>query len=392
MVSPSGIMDVPTAILLEIFLKLPVYAITRCKSVCKSWFNLLVSTDPYFANVYTRNPPFTTLLLSEECSGNSSTSFFLLEISEDGNNCMRTRFEPRVPDWLDAKSDLCLISSSKGLLCLCEHKYIAWFMVETIYISNPITGECIALPPHRVPYRHGATTIIVYKFDFSPSTNNFKVMRVVYTSVRTANEKVQVEIFTVGVDDGWRCLKQPSIPFSFWNTGTIFNGAYHWIDTANINCQLICTFDLGKEKEGRVINLPPLLENLWWAELTSLNNRLCLVIKSVSSHITIWTMNEYGVDSSWTKDVILRSWFPSHLSFAELFPVAILQNADILFKANNRLFCCDPKKKKTASIKLQADVEVGSFKLRFDDYAPSFSLLHELMIGGEGRSVNAKSK
>ncbi|KAG8375241.1 hypothetical protein BUALT_Bualt10G0079800 [Buddleja alternifolia] len=401
MVSPSGIMDIPTAILLEIFLKLPVYAITRCKSVCKSWFNLLVSTDPYFANVYTRNPPFTTLVLSEEggsrTPGNLSTSFFLLEISEDGNNYIRTRLEPRVPDCLDAKSDLFLSGSSKGFLCLCESKYIAWFMVQTVYISNPITGECIALPPHRVSCRDRETTIIQHKFDFSPSTDNFKVMRFVYTRLHSVNDKVHVEIFTVGVDDHWRCLKEHSIPSSLWSGGFIFNGAYHWIKIVYKKIELICTFDLGKEKEGRVINLPPLLENLSEATITSFNNRFSLVIRSAQSHITIWTMTEYGVDSSWTKDVILQSWFPSHLCFEEHFPVAILRNGAIIFKrwGKNCLFCCDTKKKKTATIKLQADVGAERFKPISNfvkNYAPSFSSLKELMMGGEGSSVNAKSK
>ncbi|KAG8375242.1 hypothetical protein BUALT_Bualt10G0079900 [Buddleja alternifolia] len=308
MVSVSGIMDVPTAILLEIFLKLPVYAITRCKSVCKSW----------------------------------------------------TRLEPRVPDCLDAKSDLFLSGSSKDFLCLCESKYIAWFMVQTVYISNPITGECIALPPHRVSCRDRETTIIQHKFDFSPSTDNFKVMRFVYTRLHSVNDKVHVEIFTVGVDDHWRCLKEHSIPSSLWSGGFIFNGAYHWIKIVYKKIELICTFDLGKEKEGRVINLPPLLENLSEATITSFNNRFSLVIRSAQSHITIWTMTEYGVDSSWTKDVILQSWFPSHLCFEEHFPVAILRNGAIIFKrwGKNCLFCCDTKKKKTATIKLQADVGV----------------------------------
>ncbi|KAG8375240.1 hypothetical protein BUALT_Bualt10G0079700 [Buddleja alternifolia] len=273
LVSVSRIEDIPIAILLEIFLKLPVRAIIRCKSVCKSWFNLLSTNHPYFTNVYAKNSPFTALVLRrgvlETCR----------RVSEDGNSCMRTRFEPRVPDYLDAKSALYLISSSQGLLCLCEHKYVACFIVETVYISNPITAECIALRPHRVPYRNG--NLILYEFGFSPSTNNFK----------------------------------------------------------------------------------------------------------------------YGVDSSWTKDyVILRSWFPSHLHFAELFPVAILRDGTILFKAyeDNCLCCCDPKKKKTATIKLQADVEVGRFKLISNfvkNYAPSFFFTQGPYDGKTRESsVNAKSK
>ncbi|KAL0360326.1 UNVERIFIED_CONTAM: hypothetical protein Sradi_3717100 [Sesamum radiatum] len=302
----------PQAILLEIFCRLPIYDVTRCKVVCRAWLNLL--SDPNFTNIYTSNTPFTTLLLEEMMSwsaiGTSSMKLSLLEVSATGEYT-RTPLAPiGIPsDHLDYEhTSLVLVGSCNGFLCFSYHKYHSFgtsVVKEGLYINNPITREYIELPQYdeMLNTRDNIVRVKSHHFGFSPSTGEFKVVRIVYSvaSIQplTVDGKPEIRICTVGVDKEWRNLAwNPSNPLimSNWSNVVTLNGVHHWIVVDKIH-----TFDIGKEQDGPILHLPVTVvgssskSSLSSMELLILNNQLTLVDNYVLSHITIWTMKSTGL-------------------------------------------------------------------------------------------------
>ncbi|KAG8375191.1 hypothetical protein BUALT_Bualt10G0074600 [Buddleja alternifolia] len=173
------------------------------------------------------------------------------------------------------------------------------------------------------------------------------------------------EIFTNGIDETWRGLANPTIPFS-WFSGNNFialNCIFLWFIVGN-GSSWIFTFDLGEEKVGRLSHPHGLELNMFYMELKSINNQLCLVDSTDPCVIVMWKMKEYGVAESWTKDIILDTSFTSDLlrcrsRFPETtfrFPETILPNGDILFSSTsgNHLISCNPTKRKVTQTRVRS--------------------------------------
>ncbi|KAG8375174.1 hypothetical protein BUALT_Bualt10G0072900 [Buddleja alternifolia] len=374
--SDSCISALPASILTEIFLRFPIVDLMKLKLVCTSWYKLI--SESSFTDIYCSNSPFTTLLLPMNISTiiSSSQVLYLLEISENGN-CIRTPIRPRLPGWMQRKSSEFVIGSCNGLLSLSMQRNGA----EVIYVSNPIMGEYVELPEHERD--HDDTRFVVYKIGFSPSVNNFKVLRIVYKTWLDTNVE-ECEIFTVGVDERWRRLDNPFMNLCYWVDGISLNGAFHWILRDKGSFQ-ISTFNLAEERAGQVLHPPGLVLDSKTMNLALFDNQLSLVDYSIESQITIWTMKEYRNAESWTKDVILRSWFPPGLHISKLSPVGKLQNGDIIFGHSADLISFNVKQKKCSRIGFFGVPRVAS---RIIPYAPSFKSLSEAIMRGHWNTIN----
>ncbi|KAG8389444.1 hypothetical protein BUALT_Bualt02G0230100 [Buddleja alternifolia] len=354
------ILNLPTDLIYKIFCRLQVKFISRCRVVCKAWYNLL--SIPGFVNYYAKNTPFTTLVLSHYQQAAAITErdiFSFLEISEDGDDCTRTTINAKLPFWPQRNSALSLEDSCNGLLCflLYNHKVDC----HVIYIYNPTSGKSISLPEHRfrqhpIIFKHPYEEYsLAYLFGFSPSTNNFKVLKSVHIfDKRNKKDRVvRSEIFTVGVDHEWRQLK-----YAFYVRCPVcsldLNVAACWF----IGNTSIVAFDFGEEKLGHIPPPRGVVVNYRNMMLVALNRRLCLFDYSVPSHYTIWTMEEYGVVESWTKTVISRSCFSSDAPVLH-HPIAMLRNGNILFKlvGTKVLVIYSPKRKECTVVEVLNDVE-----------------------------------
>lgn len=376
-VRDSCISALPASLLLEIFVRLPIVVLMKCKSVCKAWYNLL--SESSFTDYYGRNTTFTHLLLPVNRRTDFSTSqlLYLLEITGNGD-CIRIPIKLKLPGWLVTKSSEFVIGSCNGLLSLSNYKP----GVEVIYISNPITGECFELPKHE--RGHEDKSFVLYKIGYSPPMDKFKVLRI---ACKTWNDsKVeQCEIFTVGVDDRWRRLINPFTMLCIWADWISLNGAFHWIlqDSGSIR---ISTFNIAEEKLGQISNPPGLALDSKTMNLALFNKQLSLIDYSVPSQITIWTMKTYPFGKSWTKDVILRSWFPSGVRVNKLIPVEKLRNGDILLGHSADLISFNVKQKKCSKIEVFG--VVPRIASRVVTYTPSFMSLQEAIVKGRS-TMNA---
>ncbi|KAI3468546.1 hypothetical protein Pfo_025209 [Paulownia fortunei] len=369
-VSDSCISALPASLLLEIFFRLPIVVVMKCKLVCTAWYKLLSESN--FTDDYRRNSTFTHLLLpmNRRTADSSSQLLYLLEITENGD-CIRRPIKLKLPGWVERKSSEFVIGSCNGLLSLSQCRV----GVEVIYISNPLTGECIGLPEHERD--HDDKSFVLYKIGFSPSTDKFKVLRIAYKTWNDSRIE-ECEIFTVGVDDRWRRLSNPFTRLCFWADWISLNGAFHWILQDNGSFR-ISTFDLAEEKVGQISHPPGLVLDLKTMNLALFNNQLSLVDFSVPSQVTIWTLKECAIAKSWTKDVILRSWFPSGVHINKLVPVEKLQNGDILFSDSADLISFNVKLKKCSKIEVFGIPRMAS---RIMTYTPSFKSFREAVMKG----------
>ncbi|KAI9112603.1 hypothetical protein K1719_016526 [Acacia pycnantha] len=82
-----------------------------------------------------------------------------------------------------------------------------------------------------------------------------------------------------------------------------FNGAYHWLAGDHNNCRFIVSFDFSKEVFG-IIQSPPLVTCSPPMDFLAVVDDCLAWVRTYNfseSRVEIWVMNEYGVESSWTK-------------------------------------------------------------------------------------------
>ncbi|PQP95137.1 hypothetical protein Pyn_10569 [Prunus yedoensis var. nudiflora] len=184
------ILQLPNNILAEIFRKTPIKTLVQSRFVCKCWHRLL--SEPQFNEQLFWQT--TCLLLRPSIQlvtlENDSTSpyGFALKLSED-------RILRRTDDRLH------IVGSCNGLLCL--YKFDSWKPpCGRLYISNPITGESLALPTPPDEY------IINYPcgFGFSPMSGAYKLVR--FRPQNKSCDELQCrEVLVLTVGSGtWRSI------------------------------------------------------------------------------------------------------------------------------------------------------------------------------------------
>ncbi|KAK9285198.1 hypothetical protein L1049_024386 [Liquidambar formosana] len=387
--SPS-IKDLPTHILIEILSRLSVRTIVRCRCVCKTWLNLLL-TSLFAKHHFTRAP--TCPLLQNPNGKRLSRTLCLLELEGDstfnGNgscgfigcsrngyqvNCERhvnmklapkfnmpkldgaKKMMPKSSRSLGLKLDV--VNSCNGLLCLrgpsCD---------DPVVIYNPITGEYMTIP---TPEKDNCVEkAVVCGLGFSPKSGQYKVLRMLYFRCPAVGKRlfVQVaEIHTVGSGE-WRRIGSSSyspfgrsFPAYLSLRGTSFpaflNGALHWFCEDDESPNFIVSFDF-EDEQFRAI--PPPLPYLYDGysrvgtikfrcfrsnkskiSMGVLKGSLYLCDASSYDPIDIWVMKDYGVRESWFKefeiDTLNRDRWPAGL----YQPIDFLKNGDLLmYHASN---------------------------------------------------------
>ncbi|KAK6161507.1 hypothetical protein DH2020_004888 [Rehmannia glutinosa] len=328
--SCSGLIDMPDSVIHEIFMKLPISSIIRCKCVCKSWYKLIV--DPLFANIYVRNTPFTAtailrykIILLPYPLDDRKPPLFFLEIGKNGDFI-------RTPNALGFPANGFVVSermsSGHGLLCLVNSPLVEnerngdrIYNDQTVCIVNPLSGVCLFLPD---VMKDEGIERVVYGFGSSTSTNEYKVIRFV---IRHRHErKAFLQILTIGLDNKWRHFEDSSVPCNMLPGAVTLSGVIHWIGFF----PGIFAFDIRKERGWRIA-FPPGIEHGWFnISFGAWDGHLCLA-NAGNIQVDVWVLKKYGVAENWTRNFILRkSWMPSDLWPCPLFPIKTLRNGDIL--------------------------------------------------------------
>ncbi|KAF5949462.1 hypothetical protein HYC85_011455 [Camellia sinensis] len=246
-----------------------------------------------------------------------------------------------------------LVGSINGLLCLSEPLYF-----DPVYICNPIIGEYMTLPKSEIETGFD----IVSGFGFDQSTDRYKVIIMLYVTVKddptttngTVSFRMEGEIYTVGGSGEWRRIGEVPYPLRARESEAYLNGVLHWLmtdqDIGIEICEFIGSFDVASE-EFR--SLPPPQTQFSSESRTSLRrlnldlgvlgDELCIFDNYFSDRTEIWMMKDYGVQSSWTKQYVIKR--PRSLEVQQdtrvyFKPLKLTHNGEILMLYDSVAIVC----------------------------------------------------
>lgn len=317
--------NLPSEIMMDILLRLlPVPMIARCKSVCKSWLNMIESRE--FCNSH----------LSKSVPGlyvfhhSNSKPYEIHKINtENSKEIINFNF-----NFLQTTSvcEVGLHSSVHGLLFLCSSDRMSRYLC----VCNPITRECIRLPPPPSSlnsFRSRDSLSFGFGFGVSRMSGQYKIVRI------TPRLQSTCEVYTLGTGL-WRSTNVACSRLHYCRqdcSSPLLNGNLHWLALDSEKHMHISCFDLETElyttfsltQLGRGCN----------PTLSVLEDCLCLCDYTVPARdVVIWVMKDYGDNESWTKEFIIKRRRPSR----SLSPFKVFKDGDTLiflrFNDNGLLF------------------------------------------------------
>ncbi|KAK9016765.1 hypothetical protein V6N11_079259 [Hibiscus sabdariffa] len=265
---------IPVEVIVEILKRLPVKSLLRCRSVCKSWNNVIC--DPSFISIHlqaslSNNAPF--LLLSYWEMGKKD---YFLHYDNDGFEEFKQLQFPA--------------------LCRASDSFIAW-------------------------PRFSDDVHINFGFGFDSITNDYKLVIIGFEE-----DGAWIKPFLFSLNQNcWKRVNAipPNYAFDPAEISLPFvNGAVHWIGYQKRNnvrsTNVILGFDLSAE-EFFEISLPESLIGLGPMDLSTMKygeSSIAVLKRDPGNVHELWVMKEYGVVGSWTKVLKLnRRWFPDILGF-----------------------------------------------------------------------------
>ncbi|XP_073126350.1 F-box protein CPR1-like isoform X2 [Henckelia pumila] len=334
------LLDLPSEIMIDIHLKLPTRTILSCKCVCKKFLELL-STPSFAASHLALATP--GLIIHQSGDENLCQIFEFqdgFELQHSNLHCSPAmKFDPGVSIGL-LSTDLRIVGSVNGLLCLWDHK---GKLHGALYICNPITREYITLP--RI---QGAAKYRDVQYGFGVSEmGQYKVVVNVHSHIGDDDapaclgiENYECYIYTLGTGS-WRRV-QAGVPFGHFDLlfGSYLNGNLHGcvVDYCGFGDVLSSCFDLESESFQPFPLPPPHVDPPTLGTMGILDGCLCVVDNSYKDLDTvgIWVMKEYGVESSWTQQVVITEVSEFVPCYSDpVYPVKAFQNGDILLCWNN---------------------------------------------------------
>ncbi|KAL7218693.1 hypothetical protein ACSBR2_011876 [Camellia fascicularis] len=294
--------NLPQKVVFDILARLVVKSLLQMRCVCKSWNSPINS--PNFITSHTNqtlaNNNNELVLLRHHTDGKDQ---FIVHCNNNTfNEC--TTFDCPFTDW--TKYYLRVMGSCDRLVCLSSHD-------QTAILWNPSIKRCLNLPTPRITYKsHGSYTFFL-GFGFDPSTNDFKVVRLVHFHKNFGYRlPAEVDVYMLSIGT-WRTVNTiaPSYNLMQCVSHAFVNRACHWIGfevmTKEIMRYLILSFNISTEV-FREIKLPNCVANVFRliASVAVYEESICLFHYDrdwgyPSKNCDIWAMKEYGVVESWTK-------------------------------------------------------------------------------------------
>ncbi|VVB09002.1 unnamed protein product [Arabis nemorensis] len=294
----------PREIITDVFLRLPAKSVGRFRCVSKPYCSML--SDPGFAKRH------LALALKKDSGCQKlvvpSRNLHSVDLDSIGDGCEGTMvlsgvkdhpkdgLESVSVDWVE------MIGSSNGLVCVYSQKgssngFVCVYSPKGgAFLHNPTTGESKRIPESMLDIVHACRH---FGFGFDTLTEDYKVLKFVASDEGYRS----VDVYSLKTDS-WKRISGLPYKRLGCNPGVHFNGAINWVVKLhkghNPKRVVVAAFDLKTEK-FRDIPCPDEVEDCKYLKAATLKGRLCLVYDSFDKHDDIWVMNEYGLESSWTK-------------------------------------------------------------------------------------------
>ncbi|PVH37109.1 hypothetical protein PAHAL_6G248100 [Panicum hallii] len=286
----EGFRRLPDDVFVQILVLLPTSSRRRFRLVCKRWRDMINERTP------------------ERQVGTNVLAFIRQQRS-----CSRALvFDNK--DWLrrhawmypcsHERSKIDMVGTCNGLLCL--HEIMAssngGSFFSAITVTNPITGETLALPPAPRSWEwEQVRSPGKYSFGYHPTTGRYKVVHIP-CGRRQAVDALQV--FTLG-DTAWR-----EVPVDTW-PGATYNRLYepisvdgrtYWLDAFS---HRVMELDLEDERVTSFAAPPAacpglIPEDAGW-KLTNVRGRLGVVVATATGRVEVWVLDGGGAQPQWSR-------------------------------------------------------------------------------------------
>ncbi|PIA42331.1 hypothetical protein AQUCO_02000050v1 [Aquilegia coerulea] len=321
----------PIEITTQILSRLPVKYVFRCRSVCKTWLNIIDDRRRFAPLHFTRSleeKEATTFIFVP--SGDRRRPIYMVEVKKEQYNYKRTQIDFCGPDYNTKYANSCY-----GLLCFSATPRNTGNDCY-IYIHNPATREYVKLPSSFSCHQFKDVNL---GFGYDHSSNAFKVLQFLGRDGFGHSISVKAQVCTLGTNS-WRQLENFPSVHCFPSTPVLINGSLHWP-----SYEQILSFDLGSENFG-LIEYPKsnLVPNTQFGinpvdnfRLVVLDGCLSVVISSFGEDVGIWIMKDYNVNESWIKIVIKKNYLKDRVLIKKVLPITFWKNGELLLLYGSKI-------------------------------------------------------
>jgi len=314
----------PWELIIQILLMLPVKSLLRFKCVCKSWFRLI--SDPHFAISHFQQ--ITAIARTNRLLFIAPPSPQFLSIDFNASLQDDSASSKLNPNFLSpsAYQNVMIMGSCRGFILL--------NCCQILWVWNPSTGVHRKVPS--TPIGSNLTQAMfftfLYGFGYDPSTDDYLVVKASCNPVLLHNATTRVEYFSLRTNV-WRDIEANHLSymnsFDSLKEGSLLNGAIHWLAfCCDTSMNVIVVFDLTERSFSEILFSVEIFNyDFDSCDLGVLGDSLSVSFLEWNHSVEIWVMEEYKVQSSWTKTIVVSAEsIPAGLYF---YPICYTEGGDI---------------------------------------------------------------
>ncbi|KAK7845894.1 F-box/kelch-repeat protein At3g23880 [Quercus suber] len=355
--------SLPEELVEEILAWLPVKSLVRFKCVKKSWSSLFqtptfIAKHLRYNQSKTKNHPNPTLLVHILGLRSLVSKYLLQSHHHDEANDHRSVYHDHLLQYhhdVGSVSDEWLVLEEEGrlpfvdyfqgenmmsglftdgLLCtnmfacingiICIGGLFSCFpSFQGFVLWNPAIreGKTVAYPITKTPdFVQAKESFSFFAFGYDQISNDYKVVRVERYTMKSASTSYYNSFYVYSLRaDSWTQIF--STPFHHSNVSVdtrhdeiYFNGVHHWFGYPNeelmerYSSHIIISFDMSHEV-FQIIRFPE-FSTIGSERLAVFNDCLACILYGVTECIDIWVMREYGIEDSWTKQLVVNPPVP----------------------------------------------------------------------------------
>ncbi|CAL9218826.1 unnamed protein product [Arabidopsis halleri] len=292
------IAPIPVDLVINILSRLSLECIARCRCVSKMWSSII--RRPNYNLLFPLKSPATPRLLfvfkvPGELLFNISPQHFnpdrhssLVATSLQKTTCNTSFFQ--------------LCRPVHGLVC-CQH-------IEENYssavISNPITGEYLALPKLRMKGVNSETRIgkVSYSFGYDPIDKQFKVLRITLLPRDSQWWYSEYQVLTLGLGNlSWRKIQCCTPHYILEDYGICINGVLYYPARLNTGKYTMVCFDVRSEKFSFIdIDKDVSIVTYLLFSVIDYNGKLGACICDHHHNFELWVL-ENAEEHKWSKHI-----------------------------------------------------------------------------------------
>ncbi|KAJ9558610.1 hypothetical protein OSB04_013224 [Centaurea solstitialis] len=244
----------PDELIVQILSILPAKSLLRCRSVCKSWLNLISSTEfkvMHFHNFNQLNPRYFV----RRVNYNPNEEWYDVHFDDEAFSFDDSTQIEFPLDSIRVSLGFRIVGCCNGVVCLCDDDDLMKvnFSLDAIILWNPSIRRKLTLPlPMFYSVGGFNKPIVVLGFGYDKISDDFKVLSLTYDQ-ESSTTRPKVEVYTVKTGI-WREVMFPGNLHCFHifsNLSSIFsNGCVHWTaydPTPGVSRYSIITFDISTE-------------------------------------------------------------------------------------------------------------------------------------------------